>query len=199
MPDIPLTFTAEPVRGTPPGAVRTAELRYGSFDLSALLDQTVAVQRVANALSEEESESRRCLIGRRAAEPRVRAVGAFAGRRLVGFAYGAPLDPDWPWADEMEEGLRDIGGFDGLGRPFWLLELHVVPSCWRRGIGTSLVERLCRPVRQRWVGLTRRASSDRARVFYESLGFADVPGVVGGRGYVVMGARRPIGRTTRRA
>ncbi|MFJ9605821.1 GNAT family N-acetyltransferase [Kitasatospora sp. NPDC101176] len=156
---------------------------FAPFALAERTAEVVDVQTRANLPSPHERDLRARLIAERAQNPAVRAVGAFREERLVGFAFGAPLDPGWWWADEVLLQVRSHAELALRDEPFVVLELHVLPGLQRLGLGTSLMERLCGSSTQPWALLTRKSSAVEAGRFYTSLGFADVPGpgMAGGR------------------
>lgn len=174
----------------PPAGDPRPPVAYAPFALSERVDEVLDVQARANGFSPAELEQRRQIVLSRAREPGVRAVGAFCGGRLVGFAFGGPLDPHWWWSAQVRSLLRTEPRLASRGVPFTVLELHVDPSARRRGIGSALMERLCRSADRRWVVLTRRADATAARRFYLSLGFADLSDTVIAGGYQVMFAER---------
>ncbi|WP_035791575.1 GNAT family N-acetyltransferase [Kitasatospora mediocidica] len=190
-----MTLSPTPVATT--DSPHRPPLSYATFRVMDRLDEVCDVQGRANGFTSAEREGRRTLIARRAAEPGLRAVGAFRGRRLAGFAYGAPLNADWWWAGEALDALGSTAELASLGRPFTLLELHVIPSLQRRGVGGTLARQLCRTADPAFVLLTCRASDPGLQHFYRTLGFTTLPGArVGGHAYHVMTAPLPLRRRT---
>ncbi|CAM5599343.1 hypothetical protein SVIOM74S_10084 [Streptomyces violarus] len=68
------------------------DLVIGPLDLSAHVDEALAVQAVAFGLGPDEVAVRRQIVLRHMTYPGARALGATAGRNLVGFVYGMPND-----------------------------------------------------------------------------------------------------------
>ncbi|MFE3760605.1 GNAT family N-acetyltransferase [Streptomyces sp. NPDC059104] len=170
-----------------------AVISYAPLVLGERMEEVLAVQCRANGFGPFETHVRRTMLRRRAESREVTAVGAFRAGVLVGYAYGAPLDPGWHWARHLMEELGNAPGdrpFAAMGRPYTVLELHVDPAARRLGVGTALMAGLCRPVSQRWILLTRARSAAPARLFYTSLGFTELAVSVRNEGYVAMGRRR---------
>ncbi|MFJ7209223.1 GNAT family N-acetyltransferase [Streptomyces sp. NPDC098789] len=171
-------------------------MRVTPLALGRHLEQVLAVQCRANRFDGVETAARGAVLRRRIGTPALDAVGAFRAGELVGYAYGAPLDDGWPWARHVMAELGDAPGggpYAGLGRPYAVLELHVDPGSWRQGVGRALLHRLCAPVSQRWVLLTRQRSATAAGRFYAALGFSELGVSVGDEGYVAMAAGRARG------
>ncbi|MET8753244.1 GNAT family N-acetyltransferase [Streptomyces sp. NPDC004667] len=179
-----------------PVAGPAAAISYAPLVLSEHLEEVLAVQCRANGFDRFEERMRLAMLRGRAESREVAAVGAFSAGKLVGYAYGAPLDPAWHWARHLMEELGDTPRdrpFVGLGRPYTVLELHVDPGVRRRGVGSALMAGLCRPVSQRWILLTRDRSAVPARRFYASLGFTELAVSVRHDAYAAMGRLRSSG------
>lgn len=72
----------------------------------------------------------------------LRAFGAFARGRLVGFAYGYRVEHGQWWSEEVTRALalpRADRSRDWLEDAFELCEIHVSPSWQGTGIGRSLL------------------------------------------------------------
>uniref|UniRef100_A0AAU1IB73 GNAT family N-acetyltransferase n=1 Tax=Streptomyces sp. NBC_00180 TaxID=2903632 RepID=A0AAU1IB73_9ACTN len=182
--------------GTPPKSAASghapAALVYRELDLRAFVDEATEIQGRANGFTDEERGRRRRVIATRAGEAHTCAVGAFSEGRLVGFCYGAPFTLQWPWAATIAPAVHSCS-FALLGSPFVVLELHVMPSMWRLGVGSALLRQVHRHTKARWTMLTRKASSQQAELFYLSQGYAGLPIQLGQ--YTVMAAQLPLGHT----
>lgn len=186
-PAMPLrTDTLTAPAGPRPGA---AAMAYREFSLKDLVDEAADVQRAANGLTPDERRRRRDVIAARAREPHLRSVGAFDDGRLMGFCYGAPFSMRWPWAAAIAPALQHCR-FAPLGPPFVVLELHVLPSMWRHGIGSALLGGVHRHASAHWTLLTRKSTARQAESFYLSQGYEGLPIQVGE--FTVMATRLPL-------
>ena len=82
------------------------DLVIGPLDLSAHVDEALAVQAVAFGLGPDEVAVRRQIVLRHMTYAGARALGASAGGRLVGFVYGMPNNRTHWWSTVVEPYLR---------------------------------------------------------------------------------------------
>src|SRR6476659_3874714 len=93
----------------------------GPLDLSARIDEALAVQALAFGLGAEEIAVRRQIVLPHMTYPGARALGATtADGRLVGFVYGMPNDRVHWWSTVVEPYLR------GQGNEGWLDDSFVI-------------------------------------------------------------------------
>ncbi|MCB5167485.1 GNAT family N-acetyltransferase [Streptomyces bambusae] len=165
------------------------------FDVAALARDTLRVQAQALGMPPRA-------LDRRAAERRARAsrgltaLGAFAGSRLVGFAYGIPAGRSYPWRDPVTARLHAAGRSVWAEDSFYLCELHVLPEFQGRGLGTRLLTSLCSRATEPRVILTTPHRPSAARRLYARHGYHDLVTAGSDPGdddpYVVMGAQLPL-------
>src|SRR5262245_63911634 len=91
----------------------------GPLDLSARVDEALAVQSVAFGLSADEIAVRRQIVLRHMTYPGARALGGTThDGRLVGFVYGMPNDRGHWWSTVVEPYLRARDHDDWLDHSF---------------------------------------------------------------------------------
>lgn len=153
-------------------------MRIATLDLLAHVDEAHAVQRAALATvraatgvggSDDEQ-----YYERHAGRDGFRAVGAWEGDRLVGFAYGYRESPGSWWDGWVRPALQAVGEADLLDGAFELVELHVAPELHGRGIGTHLLDALLAEADAPRVLLSTQAGANPARAFYRARGFREV-------------------------
>lgn len=171
----------------------------GHLDLTAWVDEALAVQALAFGLTDEEVSLRRHIVLRHATYPGARALGATNGEgRLVGFVYGLPNDRQQWWSTVVEPHLFHTGHSHWLDNAFTVTELHVLPAYQQRGLGRALITRLTDAADQPRSLLSAVDNDSPARALYRRLGYTDLA-----RGvrfpsapvpYAVMGAVLPLYR-----
>jgi ribosomal protein S18 acetylase RimI-like enzyme len=170
----------------------------GRLDLSARVDEALAVQAVAFGLGADEVAVRRQIVLRHMAFPGARALGATASGRLVGFVYGMPNDRAHWWSTVVEPYLRAQGHDDWLDDSFVITELHVHPRYQNRGIGRSLITTITDSATEPRSILSAIDVDSPARGLYRSLGYQDLARQVlfpsAPKPYAVMGAPLPLRR-----
>ncbi|AZS84783.1 GNAT family N-acetyltransferase [Streptomyces griseoviridis] len=174
------------------------DLVIGPLDLSAHVDEALAVQAVAFGLGSDEVAVRRQIVLRHMTYPGARALGATEGGRLVGFVYGMPNDRGHWWSTVVEPYLRaqDLDGW--LDDSFVITELHVHPHHQNRGVGRALITRITDSATEPRSILSAIDIESPARGLYHSLGYQDLARRVlfpsAPRPYAVMGAPLPLRR-----
>ncbi|MGW1162821.1 GNAT family N-acetyltransferase [Streptomyces sp. NPDC002513] len=171
----------------------------GPLDLSARVDEALAVQAVAFGLGAQEVAIRRQIVVRHMAYPGARALGATtADGRLAGFVYGMPNDRTHWWSTIVEPYLRAQGYDDWLDSSFVITELHVHPAHQNRGIGRALITTITDSADQPRSILSAVDTDSPARGLYRSLGYVDLARQVAFPSaptpYAVMGAPLPLRR-----
>jgi ribosomal protein S18 acetylase RimI-like enzyme len=146
----------------------------GPLDLTARVDEALAVQAVAFAL------------------------GATTEGRLVGFVYGMPNDRTHWWSTVVEPYLRAEGRDDWLDDSFVITELHVHPRHQNRGLGRALITTITDAAAEPRSILSAIDTDSPARGLYHSLGYEDLARRVlfpsAPKPYAVMGAPLPLRR-----
>ncbi|GGJ61707.1 GNAT family N-acetyltransferase [Streptomyces brasiliensis] len=174
------------------------DLVIGPLDLSTHVDEALAVQAVAFGLGQDEVAVRRHIVLRHMTYPGARALGATAGRHLVGFVYGMPNDRAHWWSTVVEPYLRAQGTDAWLDDAFVITELHVHPDYQNRGIGRALITTLTDAATQPRSILSAVDTDSPARGLYRSLGYQDLARQVhfpsAPKPYAVMGAPLPLRR-----
>lgn len=174
------------------------DLVIGPLDLSAHVDEALAVQAVAFGLGSDEVAVRRQIVLRHMTHPGARALGASVGGRLVGFVYGMPNDRTHWWSTVVEPYLRAQGHDGWLDDSFVITELHVHPRHQNRGVGRSLITRITDSAAEPRSILSAIDTDSPARGLYHSLGYQDLARRVlfpsAPRPYAVMGAFLPLRR-----
>ncbi len=171
----------------------------GPLDLTARVDDALAVQAYAFGLSDDEISVRRQIVLRHITYPGARALGATrADGRLVGFVYGMPNDRVHWWSTVVAPYLRSSGQDGWLDDSFVITELHVLPAYQNRGIGRALITTLTDSAEQPRSILSAIDTESPARALYRSLGYMDLACKVhfpsAPRPYAVMGAPLPLRR-----
>jgi ribosomal protein S18 acetylase RimI-like enzyme len=112
---------------------------------------------------------------------------------IVGFGYGYTGGRGQWWTDHVDRSLTAPQRQEWTARPhFEIVELHVKPSCQRRGVGSALLAQLLTRQPHDRALLTTQAGSRKARRFYAKNGWVELAGVDFGRGYppyIVLGKR----------
>ncbi|MGW5619015.1 GNAT family N-acetyltransferase [Streptomyces sp. NPDC003877] len=174
------------------------DLVIGPLDLSAHVDEALAVQAVAFGLGPDEVAVRRQIVLRHMTYPGARAFGATAGGRLVGFVYGMPNDRTHWWSTVVEPYLRAQHHDHWLDDSFVITELHVHPGHQNRGIGRSLITTITDGADEPRSILSAIDTDSPARALYRSLGYRDLARQVlfpsAPKPYAVMGAPLPLRR-----
>ncbi|MEU3840556.1 GNAT family N-acetyltransferase [Streptomyces sp. NPDC028635] len=170
----------------------------GPMDLSAHVDEALAVQAVAFGLGPDEVAVRRQIVVRHMTHPGARALGATVEGRLVGFVYGMPNDRAHWWSTVVEPYLRAQGHEEWLDDSFVITELHVHPDHQNRGIGRRLITTITDSATEPRSILSAIDSESPARALYRSLGYRDLARQVhfpsAPKPYAVMGAPLPLRR-----
>ncbi|PJE99235.1 GNAT family N-acetyltransferase [Streptomyces carminius] len=171
----------------------------GPLDLTARVDDALAVQAVAFGLTDDEIGVRRHIVLRHLASPDARSLGAVApDGRLVGFVYGMPNDRTQWWSTVVEPYLRRGGHQGWLDDAFVITELHVHPAYQKRGIGRELITRITDEAVEPRSLLSAIDTESPARGLYRSLGYRDLARHVlfpsASSPYAVMGAPLPLRR-----
>jgi ribosomal protein S18 acetylase RimI-like enzyme len=168
----------------------------GPLDLTAHVDEALAVQAVAFGLGPEEVAVRRQIVQRHMQYQGARAYGATADGRLVGFVYGMPNDRAHWWSTVVEPYLRAGGNDFWLDDSFVITELHVHPDHQNRGIGRALITTITDTAAEPRSILSAIDIDSPARGLYRSLGYTDLARQVhfpsAQRPYAVMGAPLPL-------
>jgi ribosomal protein S18 acetylase RimI-like enzyme len=168
----------------------------GPLDLSAHVDEALAVQAVAFGLGADEVAVRRQIVLRHMTSPGARALGATVGNSLVGFVYGMPNDRMHWWSTVVEPYLRARGTDTWLDDSFVITELHVHPRHQNRGIGRALITAITDVAVQPRSILSAIDTDSPARGLYRSLGYQDLARQVlfpsAPKPYAVMGAPLPL-------
>lgn len=173
----------------------------GPLDLTARVDEALAVQAHAFGLSDDEISVRRQIVLRHIGYPGARALGATrTDGRLVGFVYGMPNDRGHWWSTVVEPYLRGRGQHGWLENSFVITELHVLPAYQNRGIGRALITTITDSAAEPRSILSAIDVESPARGLYRSLGYTDLARQVlfpsAPKPYVVMGAPLPLRRST---
>ena len=174
------------------------DLAIGPLDLSAHVDEALAVQAVAFGIGPDEVAVRRQIVLRHMQFPGARALGATTQGRLVGFVYGMPNSRTHWWSTVVEPYLRAAGNDFWLDDSFVITELHVHPGHQNRGIGRRLITRITDFAAEPRSILSAIDIDSPARGLYHSLGYVDLARQVhfpsAPRPYAVMGAPLPLRR-----
>ncbi|MET9774904.1 GNAT family N-acetyltransferase [Streptomyces sp. NPDC006367] len=175
------------------------DLVIGPLDLSAHVDEALAVQAAAFGLGRDEVAVRRQIVLRHMTCPGARALGATTpAGDLVGFVYGMPNDRSQWWSTVVEPYLRAQGNDAWLDDSFVITELHVHPAHQNRGAGRSLITTLTDAAAEPRSILSAIDTESPARGLYRSLGYTDLARQVlfpsAPRPYAVMGAHLPLRR-----
>ncbi|GGZ39508.1 GNAT family N-acetyltransferase [Streptomyces poonensis] len=171
----------------------------GPVDLSARVDEALAVQALAFGLGADEVAVRRQIVLRHLTHPGARALGATVpGGDLVGFVYGMPNDRTHWWSTVVEPYLRARGHESWLDDSFVITELHVHPRYQNHGIGRTLITAITDGAAEPRSILSAIDIESPARGLYRSLGYEDLARQVlfpsAPMPYAVMGAPLPLRR-----
>jgi GNAT superfamily N-acetyltransferase len=162
------------------GGRRTVSgVRIETLDLLAHADQVDSLKRaalatVAEATGIDSGDDEEQHYERHAARDGFRAVGAWDGDRLVGFAYGYRETPGSWWEGWVRPALDQVGEAGLLEGAFEVVALHVLPELHGQGVGTRLLAALLDDVDAARVLLTTQDGANPARVFYRARGFREV-------------------------
>ncbi|MEU3661954.1 GNAT family N-acetyltransferase [Streptomyces sp. NPDC032940] len=175
------------------------DLVIGPLDLSAHVDEALAVQAVAFGLGPDEVAVRRQIVLRHMTYPGARALGATTPEGdLAGFVYGMPNDRAHWWSTVVEPYLRAQHNDAWLDDSFVITELHVHPAHQNRGAGRALITTITDSAAQPRSILSAIDIESPARGLYRSLGYTDLARQVlfpsAPRPYAVMGAHLPLRR-----
>ncbi|MFJ6730392.1 GNAT family N-acetyltransferase [Streptomyces sp. NPDC091281] len=175
------------------------DLVIGPLDLSARVDEALAVQALAFGLGADEVAVRRQIVLRHMTSPGARALGATTpDGRLAGFVYGMPNDRAHWWSTVVEPYLRALGNDGWLDDSFVITELHVHPAHQNQGAGRALITTLTDAADQPRSILSAIDTDSPARALYHALGYQDLARRVlfpsAPRPYAVMGAPLPLRR-----
>ena len=111
-------------------------------------------------------------------------LAARADARIVGFAYGSAGERGQWWTEHVASALTASERAEWIDVPHYeVIELHVLPSRQREGIGSRLLARLLSSQPFDRAVLTTQAGSRKARGFYAKNGWVELAGVDFGRGY----------------
>ncbi|MFI1510782.1 GNAT family N-acetyltransferase [Streptomyces sp. NPDC020597] len=173
------------------------DLAIGPLDLSAHVDEALAVQAVAFGLGPDEVAVRRQIVLRHMTSPGARAFGATTPEgRLTGFVYGMPNDRTHWWSTVVQPYLRAQDNEYWLDDSFVITELHVHPAHQNRGVGRALITTITDTATEPRSILSAIDTESPARALYRSLGYQDLARRVlfpsAPRPYVVMGAPLPL-------
>jgi ribosomal protein S18 acetylase RimI-like enzyme len=178
------------------GHRRPDDVVIGPLDLSARVDEALAVQALAFGLGADEVAVRRQIVLRHMTYQGARALGATIEGRLVGFVYGMPNDRAHWWSTVVEPYVRAQGHESWLDDSFVITELHVHPGHQNRGIGRSLITTITDGATEPRSILSAIDTDSPARGLYHSLGYEDLARQVlfpsAPKPYAVMGALLPL-------
>ncbi|MFJ6917825.1 GNAT family N-acetyltransferase [Streptomyces sp. NPDC101133] len=174
------------------------DLVIGPLDLSAHVDEALAVQAAAFGLGPDEVAVRRQIVLRHMTYAGARALGVTEQGRLVGFVYGMPNDRAHWWSTVVEPYLRARDNDAWLDDSFVITELHVHPAHQNRGLGRTLITTITDAATQPRSILSAIDRDSPARGLYHSLGYQDLARQVlfpsAPKPYAVMGATLPLRR-----
>ncbi|MEU9595119.1 GNAT family N-acetyltransferase [Streptomyces sp. NPDC048219] len=175
------------------------DLVIGPLDLSAHVDEALAVQAAAFGLGPDEVAVRRQIVLRHMTYPGARALGATTPEGdLAGFVYGMPNDRTHWWSTVVEPYLRAQHNEAWLDDSFVITELHVHPAHQNRGAGRSLITTITDTAVEPRSILSAIDIESPARGLYRTLGYVDLARQVlfpsAPRPYAVMGAHLPLRR-----
>ncbi|MET9258337.1 GNAT family N-acetyltransferase [Streptomyces sp. NPDC003717] len=173
------------------------DLVIGPLDLSAHVDEALAVQAAAFGLGADEVAVRRQIVLRHMTHPGARALGAtLPTGELVGFVYGMPNDRTHWWSTVVEPYLRAQDNDAWLDDSFVITELHVHPDHQHQGAGRTLITTITETATEPRSILSAIDIESPARALYRSLGYQDLARRVlfpsAPRPYAVMGAPLPL-------
>lgn len=166
------------------------------LDVRASLAQMLPVHESAMASSTGMvvNDERVDIYVRHSERPSFRAVGAYAGPDLVAFCYGYVEQRGGWWDGYVRPPMRAAGSERWLDDAFTIAELQVSPPWQGHGLGERLLRAVLGEVSERRVLLTTQRDHNRAREFYDRLGFAwladvDFPALPT---FVVLGRNLPL-------
>ena len=111
-------------------------------------------------------------------------LAAYEGESVVGFGYGYTGAIGQWWTDRVAKAFTPAQRKKWLEPPhFEVVELHVLPSRQRRGIGTRILVELLRRQPHDRALLSTQAGSRQARSFYAKNGWSELATVLFGTGY----------------
>lgn len=171
----------------------------GLLDLTARVDEALAVQAVAFGLGPDEVAVRRQIVLRHLTYPGARALGATTPDGwLAGFVYGMPNDRTHWWSTVVEPYLRRQSQDAWLDDSFVITELHVHPRYQNIGVGRALITAITDSAAEPRSILSAIDTDSPARGLYHSLGYEDLARQVlfpsAPKPYAVMGAPLPLRR-----
>lgn len=108
---------------------------------------------------------------RHLARPDFRLVGAWDGKRLVGFGYGYTGHRGEYWPDKVAEALGPDVAAEWVGGHFELVALAVLPAYQGRRIGARLLDRLMHRLPQERALLSTEVGDTPAVRLYSSRGW----------------------------
>lgn len=108
------------------------------------------------------------------ARPGFRLVTAEAAGRTIGFAFGFQLTPDTGWWSGMLDLVDPETVTEHEGRTFAVIELAVLASHRKQGIGRALHDQLLRDRAEERVTLTVRPEAAAVVAMYDAWGYAPV-------------------------
>jgi ribosomal protein S18 acetylase RimI-like enzyme len=113
--------------------------------------------------------------------------------RVVGFGYGYTGSYGQWWTDRVAAALTDAQRRTWLDPPHYeIVELHVLPSAQRRGLGSALLAQLLSRQPHDRAVLSTQFGSRQARSFYAKNGWEELATIDFGPGYppyVALGKR----------
>lgn len=172
------------------------EPQLAPLDVAASVEQMLPVHERAMASSTgmAVNDERVDIYLRHAQRPSFRAVGAHVGEQLVGFVYGYVEQRGGWWDGYVRPAMRAAGTERWLDDAFTIAELQVTPEWQGRRLGEQLLRAVLAGATQRRVLLTTQRDSNRARAFYDRLGFTwladvDFPALPT---FVVLGRELPL-------
>jgi GNAT superfamily N-acetyltransferase len=156
--------------------------------------QVAALRTVAEATGAGGPDDGEPPYAAHAARAGFRCVGAWAGDRLAGYAYGMTSQPGSWWDGWVRPSLTEAGCAGVLDDAFELCAVFVDPPFHRGGAGRALVTTALTGLDHPRAVLTTQGGANPARAFYRRLGFTElaVQVVHGDVPFVVLGAALPL-------
>jgi ribosomal protein S18 acetylase RimI-like enzyme len=130
----------------------------------------------------ERSAAHRKDLERLLARPLFGAATAHVDTELVGFGYGAPLQPDTHWWQGAVAPLPRELTAEWPGRTFAVIDFGVRPGYRRQGIGRALLDVLLAGREEERATLAVRPTATDAQAFYQHTGWRKVGRVAGAPG-----------------
>jgi ribosomal protein S18 acetylase RimI-like enzyme len=155
---------------------RAAIERLSQSQIDELLPEIVEVYSAALGRDPVESMARfqTEVLPRHREREAFRFLVARAGGEIVGIAYGYVGARGQWWTERVAEAMTSEEQARWLDpRHFEVVELHVLPSHQRQGIGRSLLSALLDGLDVSFVLLSTDEGNTRARTFYRSLGWTE--------------------------